>query len=842
MFSSKNRFTTRAQVALQLAQQDAATFGHSYVGSEHLLLGLLNEGCGIAARVLLAHHITATTLRGIIVGLVGAGVPDAAAPQGLSIHAKQIIQEASAVAARMAHPYVGTEHLLLGLLTVEHTTALRALAALHLSPQGLQQAVRTAMHVDVLADDVTPANVGRKPSAKGLEKYGKDLTQAARMGKLDPVIGRDAEITRTMQILSRRQKNNPVLIGEAGVGKTAVAEGLAQRIVGGNAPENLLGKRIFSLDLTHLVAGTKYRGEFEERVKSMLTEVHKNPDVLLFIDELHMLVGVGAAEGAIDAANILKPALARGEIQVIGATTRNEYRTHIEKDAALARRFQTVAVEEPSAADAVCILQGLRVHYETHHRLQIAQEAIEAAVALSQRYLHGRFLPDKAIDLLDEAAAWVRMQPMTPSAPVVEDAEERLFSLEDELEEILAHKKVALEAQDFATLAVQQELETSTRTAMQQRDCAHACQTDTNPTPIDAAPHAKTVTAADIAAVVARQTGIPLCQLTADQSAQLLTLEAVLHTRVMGQHAAVQVVARAMRRARVGLHDPRRPIGSFLFLGPSGVGKTELCKALAAQLFGEEKALIRLDMSEYMEKHMVARLIGAPAGYVGFEEGGQLTEAVRRRPYAVVLFDEIEKAHADVSNLLLQILEEGTLTDSHGRAVSFQNTVVILTSNVGADRIAAANRPSLGFGEGTLPPKQHIEKEVRTACETAFRPELRNRLDEIVVFEQLSHAQLRAIAHKMLAEVAARAQVLGVALTWTDAVCDALLASDATLHSARPLRRAVRTQVEDALATALLQQKIQAGQQVQLVCVAGALVLEVVPTDAPQSLCLQGEA
>ncbi len=804
----QNRFTERAANAISLAQDTAAQLGHSYVGSEHVLTGLVREGSGVAYQVLTQFGVTEEKLIGEIERTIGRGQPDQTAPQGMTPRTKRIIELAVASANAMGHSYVGTEHLLMGLLREGENVALQLLEALRVDMQRLANALTQAVGAGN-ADEVAggaPAAAGGKAggSTKTLEQYGRDLTRAAREGKLDPVIGRSEEIQRVIQILSRRTKNNPALVGDPGVGKTAVAEGLAQRIVAGDVPDNLKNKRILSLDLTGMIAGTKYRGEFEERIKGVLEELQNAKDVILFIDELHMLVGAGAAEGAVDAANILKPALSRGEIQVIGATTLDEYRKHIEKDSALERRFQPVMVGEPSSEDAVRILQGLRDRYEAHHRIKITDEAIEAAVKMSVRYISGRQLPDKAIDLIDEACSRVRLQAMT--------APPDLKNLEDALARANAEKEEAVKGQDYEKAAALRDQAKALQTQMDERRKEwHDSQ---------AKAHGE-VTPEDIAEVIAGWTGIPAAKLTEDESARLLHLEDTLHERVIGQDAAVTAVAKAIRRGRVGLRDPKRPIGSFVFLGPTGVGKTELSKALAETLFGDENAMIRVDMSEYMEKHSVSKMIGSPPGYVGFDEGGQLSEKVRRKPYSVVLFDEIEKAHPDVFNILLQILEDGILTDAQGRKIDFKNTVIIMTSNIGATKITGKSRKSLGFTDGDSASDERtfdaIKEEVLGDLKQAFRPEFLNRIDDIIVFNRLSESEIECIAANMLAGVAARMQDMDVLLRWTDpARAHLAKAGFDPIYGARPLRRAIQAQVEDLVAEEVLSGKIKEGQTVLL--------------------------
>lgn len=803
----QNRFTQRAERVLQLAQETAGTFGHSYIGSEHLLAGLIKESGGVAARVLDECGLTIEKVEQVIEEVAGRGNPDPNAPQGMTPRTKRIIELAFASAAQMGNGYVGTEHLLYGLLREGQNVALGIMEKLGVDPQQVFQALTEAVgSAPAPEDDVQTA--GGYPGHQGgrlgrsLEQFGKDLTAAAKKGQLDPVIGRTEEIQRVIQILSRRTKNNPALIGDPGVGKTAVAEGLAQKIVAGDVPENLKNKRLVALDLTGMIAGTKYRGEFEERIKNVLEELQKAKDVILFIDEMHMIVGAGAAEGAVDAANILKPALARGDIQVIGATTLDEYRKHIEKDSALERRFQPVMVGEPSPEDAVKILQGLRDRYEAHHRIKISDDAIESAVRMSVRYVSGRQLPDKAIDLIDEACSRVRLQNQTPPLDVKQ--------LEDELTAIAARKEEAVKNQDFENAAKLRDEENTKKSEIEKR------RKEWQETQSKISGE---VTENDIAAVIAGWTGIPAARLTEDESERLLHLEDTLHARVIGQNEAVTAVSRAIRRGRAGLRDPKRPIGSFIFLGPTGVGKTELCKTLADALFGDENAMIRVDMSEYMEKHSVSKLIGSPPGYVGYDEGGQLSEKVRRHPYSVVLFDEIEKAHPDVFNILLQILEDGILTDNQGRKVDFKNTVIIMTSNIGAQKITGKGRKTLGFGGDGSDAQdfEHIREEVTGELKNVFRPEFLNRIDDIIVFNRLSEAEIEEIAEGMLKNVAARMSEMDAELHWTDSAKKHLAkVGFDPVYGARPLRRAIQSQVEDLVAETFLKGGIPKGGQVTL--------------------------
>ena len=799
---NETQFTQRAQAALRLAQESAAELGHGYVGSEHLLLGLAKEGRGVASKVLQAAGLEPEGLKKTISQLVGVGTPGTAPSQGLTPRCKKIIELSLNEAVRLGHQYVGTEHLLLGILKEGDGVAVRVLDAAGVEPRRLRGDVAAAMGGEV---PPSPFRGSGKPrterdypgESKLLEQFARDLTRMAAGGLLDPVIGRDREIRRVIQILSRRQKNNPALIGEPGVGKTAVAEGLARMMAAGAVPEELRRKRLISLDLSAMVAGTKYRGEFEERVKNILSEVRRVGDVILFIDELHTIVGAGSAEGAIDAANIIKPALGRGELQVIGATTTEEYRKYIEKDAALERRFQPVLVGEPDQKTAQAILFGLRDRYEAHHRITIRDEAITAAVALSSRYIGDRRLPDKAIDLMDEAAARVRLDRLA--------APPDLRALEDKVARARGEKEEAIRSQDFEKAAMLRDAEEDFRRELDQQKALWQAGQNTG-----------RVTAEDVAAVVSGWTGIPVTTLTQAESDRLLQLEQELHRRVVGQEKAVKAVARAVRRGRVGLKEPERPTGCFLFLGPTGVGKTELSRALALSLFGSEEALFRFDMSEYMEKHAVSRLIGSPPGYVGHEEGGQLTEKVRRRPYCVVLFDEIEKAHPDVWGILLQIMEDGVVTDAQGRKADFRNAVVVLTSNVGASKITAKGS-RLGFSatehkDGETRSPEELRAAVMEDLKKVFRPEFLNRLDETIVFTQLGRSEIKAIARRMLSRVGERLDALGVKLAWTDGALDALagLGFDPD-YGARPLRRAIRTKVEDPAAELLLGGTVRAG-------------------------------
>ena len=822
----ENQFTPRAEEALRLAQEAAEEMGHGYVGTEHILLGLMREEDGIAHRVMREYGMTEDMICTVLERSVGKGLSGAAPSQGLTPRAKSAVELAVSEAMRMGAACIGTEHLLMGLLREGSNMAIRVLETVGIDPKKMYSSI-----VQKINEGPRAAAGGSMPlshredgkKGKTLAEFTRDLTEAARQGKLDPVIGREKEIQRVIQILSRRTKNNPVLIGEPGVGKTAIAEGLAQRIAAADVPEELLDKRVLSLDLSGMVAGTKYRGEFEERIKKTIDEVKKAGNVILFIDELHTIVGAGSAEGAVDAANILKPALSRGEIRVVGATTLNEYRKYIEKDAALERRFQPVTVAEPTPETAIEILKGLRDKYEAHHKLTITDEAVEAAVRLSVRYINDRFLPDKAIDLMDEAASRVRMDAESAS-PELKSLEEKIAALRKEKAEVLA-------AQDYEKAAQLRDIE---QNYLEQADIERENWRK------NLAVNRGTVGEEDIAKVVAGWTGIPVTRLTEDESQRMLKLEEVLHQRVVGQDEAVTAVAKAIRRSRVGLKDPKRPIGSFLFLGPTGVGKTELCKALAEVMFGSENDMIRIDMSEYMEKHTVSRLVGSPPGYVGHEEGGQLTEKVRRKPYSVVLFDEIEKAHEDVWNILLQILEDGIVTDSQGRRVDFKNTIIVMTSNVGARNITAADKP-LGFdGRETEADEKarfdRIKQAVMDELRRTFKPEFLNRIDETIVFRQLTEEDIRRIAQRMLEITGKRMAQQGITLLADDEAVTAL-AKDGfdPQYGARPLRRAIQNEVEDAVAEQMLEGKLQSGDTAHICLQDGKVTIEKAAASAQEA-------
>ena len=813
----ENQFTPRAEEALRLAQEAAEEMGHGYVGTEHILLGLMREEDGIAHRVMREYGMTEDMICTVLERSVGKGLSGAAPSQGLTPRAKSAVELAVSEAMRMGAGYIGTEHLLLGLLREGSNMAIRVLDTVGIDPKKMYSSVVQKINEGprAAANNNMPVS-HREEGKKGktLAEFSRDLTESARQGKLDPVIGREKEIQRVIQILSRRTKNNPVLIGEPGVGKTAIAEGLAQRIAAADVPEELLDKRVLSLDLSGMVAGTKYRGEFEERIKKTIDEVKKAGNVILFIDELHTIVGAGSAEGAVDAANILKPALSRGEIRVVGATTLNEYRKYIEKDAALERRFQPVTVGEPTAEATIEILKGLRDKYEAHHKLTITDEAIESAVRLSVRYINDRFLPDKAIDLMDEAASRVRMDAESAS-PELKSLEEKIAALRREKAEVIA-------AQDYERAAQLRDIE---------QNYVEQVEIERENWRKNLAVNRGTVGEEDIAKVVAGWTGIPVTRLTEDESQRMLKLEEVLHKRVVGQEEAVTAVAKAIRRSRVGLKDPKRPIGSFLFLGPTGVGKTELCKALAEAMFGNEGAMIRIDMSEYMEKHTVSRLVGSPPGYVGHEEGGQLTEKVRRKPYSVVLFDEIEKAHEDVWNILLQILEDGIVTDSQGRRVDFKNTIIVMTSNVGARNITAADKP-LGFDGREADTDEsarfeRIKQAVMEELRRTFKPEFLNRIDETIVFRQLTEEDIRRIAQRMLEITGKRMAQQNITLL-ADEEAVATLAKDGfdPQYGARPLRRAIQNEVEDAVAEQMLEGKLLSGDTARICLRDGKVAIE----------------
>jgi len=801
----KYKFTNSAEIALEIANEIAAKLGHNYIGTEHLLYGLVEEANGVASKVLANQGITSAEVLKEIEDLIGineeASITDIDAI-GFTPRTKRVIENAFMEARRLNSQYIGTEHLLVGIMREGDSVAVRIMMDLNVNPQKLyNEIVKTINETDSKEQGAKRgSNRGSFNSTPTLNQYGSDLTKRATEGKLDPVIGRSTEIDRVIQILSRRTKNNPCLIGEPGVGKTAIAEGLAEKIVAGDVPETLKNKRVVSVDISSMVAGAKYRGDFEERIKKSLDEVRKAGDVILFIDEIHTIVGAGSAEGAVDAANILKPLLARGEIQVIGATTTNEYRKYIEKDAALERRFSPVTVEEPSEEDAIKILEGLRDKYEAHHNVKITDDAIKAAVDLSIRYVNDRYLPDKAIDLIDEAASKVKMQSYTKP--------DSIRKLEEEIEKVNKEKEEAIATQNFEKAA---KLRDKQRTKKEKLEEEQAKWKDGN------TKNVITLNKENIAEVIARWTGIPAYKITETESDKLRHLEENLHTRVIGQNEAVSAVAKAIRRGRVGLTDPNRPTGSFLFLGPTGVGKTELAKALAEAMFGNEDAMIRIDMSEFMESHSVAKLIGSPPGYVGYDEGGQLTEKVRRKPYSVILFDEMEKAHPDVMNMLLQILEDGRLTDSQGRTVNFKNTIIIMTSNVGAKLITDKNK--LGFAndksaENEKQEYENIKKEVLAELKKQFRPEFINRIDDIIVFHKLNNEDINKIMEIMLKQVQKRLELQNYKVEIDDSAKELIAKKGVdNNYGARPLRRSIQNMLEDKIAEAILDGIIKPGKK-----------------------------
>lgn len=809
-------YTAKAKKAIDIATRISKSLHHSYIGTEHILLGLLKEGTGVASQVLADNGVEYDKVLELIEELIAPGNAVAVLEDGLSPRAAHVLEVSQAEAARFHSEKIGTEHLLIAMIKETECVASRLLNTLSVNVQKMYVDTLIAMGEDVsqYKDEFQNGKPGKRKNAEGtpsLDQFSRDLTELARDGKLDPVVGREAEIDRVIQILSRRSKNNPCLIGEPGVGKTAIVEGIAERIMGGMVPDTVLGKRVVSLDLSGIVAGSKYRGEFEERIKKVLAEVAKAGNVLLFIDEIHTIIGAGGAEGAIDASNILKPALARGEVQVIGATTIEEYRKYIEKDAALERRFQPVVVEEPTEEEAISILKGLRGQYESHHHVTITDEAVEAAVRLSARYINDRFLPDKAIDLMDEAAAKVRLHVGGDPREAAELRRE-IAESQETLEQALSggDLEAAREAQ-----TKRQELEEKL-----EKLNAKAKQGGRR--------HHQTVGEDEIADVVSGWTKIPVKKLTEGEAARLKKLEATLHKRVIGQEEAVSAVAKAVRRGRVGLKDPKRPIGSFLFLGPTGVGKTEISKALAEAVFGQEQAMIRVDMSEYMEKHSVSKMIGSPPGYVGHEDGGQLSEKVRRNPYAVILFDEIEKAHPDVFNILLQVLDDGHITDSQGRKVDFKNTIIIMTSNAGAQAIVEPKK--LGFASGN-DEKQNYERMKGSVMEEVrrfFKPEFLNRIDETIVFRALNKDDMKQIVGLMTKELAKRCETqLGITLVVRDAAKQYIVdkAYDPK-YGARPLRRKIQDEIEDPLAEKLLDGSIRRGDEVIVTTKKNAIFLE----------------
>lgn len=838
----QGRFTQSAIKVLKLAQYEAKHLKHAHVGTEHILLGLLHEGTNVAAKALSSIGIDLYTVRQRVHELVEKEDFDDLETEeiGYSPEAKTIMEYAVEQAQALGHDYIGTEHILLGIIYDTESIACEILISLGADLDIIHDAILDLLNEDTLndmpklnvfnenkapkKDNNTKDNKQKNNSATPLlDKYGRDLNILAQEEKIDPVIGRNREIERVIQILSRRTKNNPILIGEPGVGKTAVTEGLAQRLINGNIPKVLASKRIISLNMASLVAGTKYRGDFEDRLKKIIDEIIENKNIILFIDEMHTLIGAGAAEGSMDAANILKPALSRGEIQVIGATTLKEYKKYIEKDSALERRFQTIMVNEPSAEDAISILKGIRNKYEEFHCAKITDEAIKAAVKISQRYITDRFLPDKAIDLMDEAAAKVRLK--TVNIPT------NISQLEQKIQDLKKAKEKAIDNQDYELAATIRDQEIQIKEELATAKTAWETQNNAQ----------IAVTEEDIADVATLWTGIPVKRLVAKEADRLLHIEDIIHKRVVGQNEGVNAVAKAIRRARAGLKDPKRPIGSFLFLGPTGVGKTELARSLAEAIFGDESAMIRFDMSEYMEKHTVSRMLGAPPGYIGYDEGGLLTDAVRRKPYAVILLDEIEKAHPDIFNILLQVLDDGRLTDSQGRTVDFKNTVIIMTSNAGAFKLQPQKTNTMGFAVNEDKQiKQNAKKIVMDEVKRQFKPEFLNRIDEIIIFEPLTDKELTQIVTLLLNDVQKRLAEMDIELIIKDEVKSYLLKHGTdTIYGARPLKRAVQRYLQDPLAEQLLQKNIKSMQKIIVDCVEDKLTFkvdDVLPTEDIENL------
>ncbi len=793
------KFTGRAEEAIKIANEVAIKLGHSYVGTEHILYGLTKEGKGVASKVLENQNIIPDTVLNKMEELIGMGEQKSKTSMGLTPRAKKVIENSFKEAKKLNSDYIGTEHLLVGIMREGDSVAVRIMLDLNVNSQKLYNELINVITENEVNnyDNGTQEknNKGSYNSTPTLNQFGNDLSKLANEGKLDPVIGRKNEIERIIEILSRRTKNNPCLIGEPGVGKTAVIEGLAEKIVSGNIPENLRDKRVVTLDISGMVAGAKYRGDFEERVKKAIKEVKKVGDVILFIDEIHTIVGAGAAEGAIDAANILKPLLARGDVQIIGATTLNEYRKYIEKDSALERRFQTIMIEEPTIDDTIQIIKGLRDKYEAHHNVEITDEAIITAVKLSSRYINDRFLPDKAIDLIDEAASKAKLKSFT--APIT------FKEQEEKIQNIAKEKEEAIKMQEFERAAELRDKEKKEKDKLEKEKQKWKDKTSKS---------VKQITEENIIEVIGKWTGIPLNKINQDENERLKNLSQKLHERVIGQNEAIESVSKAIKRSRVGLKDPKRPIGSFMFLGPTGVGKTELSKALAEALFGEEKDLIRIDMSEYMEAHSISKMIGSPPGYVGFDEAGGLTEKIRRKPYSVILFDEIEKAHPDVLNLLLQILDDGRLTDSHGRVVDFKNTVIIMTSNLGARQIT--EKKTLGFSSDNKEEQEkeydRVKKDVMAELKKEFKPEFINRIDEIIVFHKLTKEEIKQIAEIMLKEVRNRLEEKEITIEIDDKAKELIVKKGTDeKYGARPLRRAIQTLIEDKIAEAIIEGNIK---------------------------------
>ncbi len=826
----QGKFTERARMAIENAQKSAANLGHQGVGTEHLLLGLALVEDGVAAKALSAQNVTARDIEEKISEFLGesqnnTGVLD------FTPRTKRVLEMSAQEALRMGAGYIGTEHLLLASLREQDSVAFRILVALNVNLKRLYDDIMGMLGEGAKTQTVSPLDMAsmnfaqafgfaQQPQKKQqkvksqtptLDNYSRDFTQMAADGKFDPIIGREKEIERVIQILSRRTKNNPCLVGDPGVGKTAIAEGLAQKIVEGSVPELLKDKRVVCLDLSGMIAGSKYRGEFEERIKRVMNEVRSSNNIILFIDELHTIIGAGSAEGTMDAANILKPALSRGEMQVIGATTLNEYRKYIEKDAALERRFQPVQVDEPSEDEAVLILRGIRDKYEAHHKVRITDSAIEAAVKFSSRYIPDRFLPDKAIDIIDEASSKVRLR-MYTAPPNIKDLEKKFAELEKE-------KESAIKTEEFEKAGILKQQQNRIKEQLEQeKNDWHANNSKSD----------QVVDEEEIASIVSAQTGVPVQKVQEEETKRLMNMEEILHKRVVGQDEAVSSVSKAIRRGRIGFKNPKRPVGSFLFLGPTGVGKTELCRALSEVLFGNEDSIIRVDMSEYMEKHSVSKLIGSPPGYVGYEEGGQISEKVRRKPYSVVLFDEIEKAHPDVFNILLQVLEDGHITDSQGRKVSFKNTVIIMTSNAGARNIISPKKLGFTSQEDTQKDYEKMKKGVMDEVKQIFRPEFLNRIDDIIVFHPLGKDEINKIVEIMIKEVSDRIQKnMDIKLEPTAAVIDHIAEEGFDVaFGARPLRRAIQTKVEDACAEKVLEGKIREGDRVKVDLLDGKVVIE----------------